>query len=383
MPYIGKAPASGIRSRFIYTATAAQTTFTGADGTGKTLGYTDGEYVDVYLNGVLLDPADYTATSKTSVVLDSGATVSDIVEIVVYDTFSVFNGTFTGDLTVDGDTLFVDSTNNRVGINDVTPSEELDINGDGSDVRIRMYDGAGASVGRIAHSGANFDISNTATSSATLTFTTGSGSGAERMRIDSSGQVGIGTTSADEVLEVSGDIKSSGSNFGIYHFGETSDVTKIVGRDASHGSLPNTMDFFTNSTQRIRIDSSGNVGIGTDSPTRTLYVDGQIGASGRIHTASGSATDCGLGIGDDNTGFFRAATNTIGVSTNGTERMRIDSSGRLLVGATTSVGQIATFIGGTNTTTAGTVYFGNGGGSAVFAAFGDTGNTTVYGYIQR
>ena len=114
MPYIGKAPASGIRSRFIYTATAAQTTFTGADGNGKTLGYTDGEYVDVYLNGVLLDPADYTATSKTSVVLDSGATVSDIVEIVVYDTFSVFNGTFTGDLTVDGDTLFVDSTNNNV-----------------------------------------------------------------------------------------------------------------------------------------------------------------------------------------------------------------------------------------------------------------------------
>ena len=116
MPYIGRAPSSGIRSRFIYTATASQTTFTGADGNGKTLGYTDGEYVDVYLNGVLLDPADYTATSKTSVVLDSGATVSDIVEIVVYDTFSVFNGTFTGDLTVDGDTLFVDASENAVGI---------------------------------------------------------------------------------------------------------------------------------------------------------------------------------------------------------------------------------------------------------------------------
>ena len=127
MPYIGKAPSSGIRSRFIYTATASQTTFTGADGNGKTLGYTDGEYVDVYLNGVLLDPADYTATSKTSVVLDSGATVSDIVEIVVYDTFSVFNGTFTGDLTVDGDTLFVDSTNNRVGIGTTSPEDSLHV----------------------------------------------------------------------------------------------------------------------------------------------------------------------------------------------------------------------------------------------------------------
>ena len=95
MPYIGKAPSSGIRSRFIYTATAGQQRSQGRMATEKTLGYTDGEYVDVYLNGVLLDPADYTATSKTSVVLDSGATVSDIVEIVVYDTFSVFNGTFT------------------------------------------------------------------------------------------------------------------------------------------------------------------------------------------------------------------------------------------------------------------------------------------------
>ena len=103
MPYIGKAPSSGIRSRFIYTATAGQTTFTGADDNNKTLGYTDSEYVDVYLNGVLLEPADYTATSKTSVVLDSGATVGDTMEIVVYDTFSVFNGTFSGDVSVGGD----------------------------------------------------------------------------------------------------------------------------------------------------------------------------------------------------------------------------------------------------------------------------------------
>lgn len=122
MPYIGKAPSSGIRSRFIYTATAGQTTFTGADDNNKTLGYTDSEYVDVYLNGVLLEPADYTATSKTSVVLDSGATVGDTMEIVVYDTFSVFNGTFSGDLTVDGTTLHVDSTNNRVGVGTTSPN---------------------------------------------------------------------------------------------------------------------------------------------------------------------------------------------------------------------------------------------------------------------
>ena len=125
--------------------------------------------------------------------------------------------------------------------------------------------------------------------------------GSERMRIDSSGNVGIGTASADEALEVSGDVKSSGGNFGIYHFGETSDVTKIVGRDGGHGSFPNTMDFFTNSTQRMRIDSSGNVGIGTSSPVSTLEIaknDQTNGATLSItNSFNGSSWDAGDTVG--------------------------------------------------------------------------------------
>ena len=39
MPYIGNQPGTGVRSRFIYTATASQTTFSGADDNGKTLSY--------------------------------------------------------------------------------------------------------------------------------------------------------------------------------------------------------------------------------------------------------------------------------------------------------------------------------------------------------
>jgi hypothetical protein len=124
-----------------------------------------------------------TVTTFTSTGIDDNAT-STAITIDSSENVSLSN-----DLTVDTNTLVVDSTNNRVGINDSTPSEELDINGDGSDVRIRMYDGAGASVGRIEHSGANFDISNTATTAATMTFTTGSGSGTERMRIASNGSM--------------------------------------------------------------------------------------------------------------------------------------------------------------------------------------------------
>ena len=92
MPYIGKSPQQGIRNRFIYQATAGQTSFSGSDANSLSLTYPDGEYVDVYQNGILLKPAtDYTSTSGTSVVLVTGASANDVVEIVVYDTFSIAN----------------------------------------------------------------------------------------------------------------------------------------------------------------------------------------------------------------------------------------------------------------------------------------------------
>jgi len=92
MAYIGKSPSFGVRNRYIYQATAGQTSFSGSDADSKTLTYTDGLYVDVYQNGVLLKPVtDYTSTSGTSVVLVTGASLNDVVEIVVYDAFSIAN----------------------------------------------------------------------------------------------------------------------------------------------------------------------------------------------------------------------------------------------------------------------------------------------------
>lgn len=92
MAYIGKSPSFGVRNRYLYQATAGQTSFTGSDADSKTLTYTDSLYVDVYQNGVLLKPVtDYTSTSGTSVVLVTGASLNDVVEIVVYDAFSVAN----------------------------------------------------------------------------------------------------------------------------------------------------------------------------------------------------------------------------------------------------------------------------------------------------
>ena len=95
MPYIGRSENFGVRSRFQYQATAGQTSFSGSDANSLSLSYNDTLYMDVYQNGILLVPGDdYTATSGTSVVLVQAASLNDIVEMVVYDVFSV-NETYT------------------------------------------------------------------------------------------------------------------------------------------------------------------------------------------------------------------------------------------------------------------------------------------------
>jgi len=109
MAYIGVSPSNGVRRKHTYTATANQTSFSGAGAEGATLSYNDSNFVDVYQNGVKLSEADYTSTSGTAIVLAQGASVSDIVEVVVYDVFSVADtvskadgGTFDGNIGVGG-----------------------------------------------------------------------------------------------------------------------------------------------------------------------------------------------------------------------------------------------------------------------------------------
>lgn len=210
MAYIGKSPSSGIRNRFIYTATAGQTTFSGSDDHSRTLSYTDAEFMDVFLNGVKLDKSDYTATSGTSVVLDEGAAVDDILEVLAFDTFSVFSGEFSqdvtvgGSLTVDTDTLFVDSTNDRVGIGTTSPDAKMSIEqsgvGDFDSIILSRTTGNVGDAQSIVWQ--QNDLSNlkaasisgeiTGASAGALAFNTASGGTlSERMRIDSSGNMDV------------------------------------------------------------------------------------------------------------------------------------------------------------------------------------------------
>lgn len=82
----------GAASEDIQQALYTSTTFTATGGqTDFTVSYTVG-FVEVFLNGVkLIDTTDYAATNGTSIVLTSGATANDIVEVVAYATVSTAN----------------------------------------------------------------------------------------------------------------------------------------------------------------------------------------------------------------------------------------------------------------------------------------------------
>ncbi len=161
MPYLGRSPGSGVRSRFIYAATSGQTSFSGNDSNSVSLAYEDTLYMDVYQNGVLLKPVtDYAATTGTSVVLTTGATTDDVVEMIVYDTFAVADtvsasngGTFSGNIAVTGNITTTGTVepagdtsagdNAAIGF---TSAEGLILTGQGSTSDITVKNDADATV---------------------------------------------------------------------------------------------------------------------------------------------------------------------------------------------------------------------------------------------
>jgi len=208
MAYIGKSPTgTGVRQRYYFTATGGETSLSGTDDNGLTLSYSDGAYVDVLLNGIeLVAGTDYNTSTANTIAGLSALAANDIVTVTVYDIFTVadtvsakdggtFSGnvamggtlsvtgasTLTGDLTVDTDTLYVDSTNDRVGIGTTSPNRDLEISSTAPHVRLNDTDGGYAEMyGGQGYLDIHADRGN-AVASSRMTFNV---DGSEAMRID-------------------------------------------------------------------------------------------------------------------------------------------------------------------------------------------------------
>jgi multidrug efflux pump subunit AcrA (membrane-fusion protein) len=108
---------NGTSNRATYTATSGQTTFAIVYDVG---------YVDVYLNGVkLIAGTDYTATNGTSIVLTTGATLNDLVDIIAFGTFNVANALTNADIGVTVQAYDADTTKNDVA-NTFTANQTFD-----------------------------------------------------------------------------------------------------------------------------------------------------------------------------------------------------------------------------------------------------------------
>ena len=280
--YIGNIPTpQATQTRDTFTATSGQTSF-------ATSGYTPG-FLDVFLNGVhLVNGTDYTASNGSDVVLTTGATTGDNLEVVAYTTFQTGDfvptsgGTFSGNvavngnLTVDTNTLFVDAATNNVGIGVSSPNTKLHITGN-----LTIENGvSNAPFIDFVESGDNTDVKAriqmdqvSGTAGQLLFYTEGGGTLAERARIDSSGNVGIGLTNPGVPLHVKG-----------FNNGNVMIV------DATGTAANYIFDVRDDGTSVMRVDPSGNLLVGstTTGLSRVYAV-----ATGNFHALRGEATTAG------------------------------------------------------------------------------------------
>jgi hypothetical protein len=302
-----------------------------------------------------------------------------------------------GNVNIDSNTLYVDAANNRVGIGTTSPSTALQVIGTG-----RFGDGTNGIVS-LASSGSSsyYDsLNNAATGWQTAVFrgtnitfaTDASSTPNERARIDSSGRLLVGTSTArtgffngapvtpNLQLEGTGFNSSSialvdnengttgggvvigrsrGTSLGSVTILQSGDSIGSVSYQAADGTdfveaakieaaidgtpgandMPGRLVFSTTAdgasspTERMRITSAGNVGIGTASPGALLHAAGKIrfGSNASYYGEidhDAASTGSNIYNHSDSGGHI--------FQNGGTERLRIDSSGRLLVGTSTT-----------------------------------------------
>ena len=170
----------------------------------------------------------------------------------------------------------------------------------------------------------------------------------ERVRIDSSGRVLIGTTTeghenADDLtIATSGTggitIRSGTSNSGAIYFSDATSGTAEYAGFLAYSHANNSMVFGTNTAEKLRIMSNGYIGLGINSPSRRVHIHTTGSGSDYIqftNDTTGTTTGDGyvFGInGDEDVIHNNLEATNMRFYTAGAERLRIDSSGNFNLG---------------------------------------------------
>ena len=210
----------------------------------------------------------------------------------------------------------------RLGIGTSSPSEELHIETTGGATAGIQLSTTGGAVDR--------DWKFLATSTAGTFYIQDATASVNRLAIDSSGNVGIGTTSPARLLDVNGIAKASIFDAGGEGFirGDAAGELRI-----QSGTTATTFRNNANNAEFMRIDSSGNVGIGTSSPSQKITVgfadNGTDGISFRSSSYANLAKILCENESSSQNGNLQFYTRSGG---DVNEAMRIDSSGNVIVG---------------------------------------------------
>lgn len=159
----------------------------------------------------------------------------------------------------------------------------------------------------------------------------------------SGGNVGIGTNTPGTKLMV---YNSTGASLSLNSAGTGTSLMsglQLQVGSSGEGYLFNYsnsfMSFGTNNIERMRINSSGNVGIGTNAPAEKLDVAGNASISGVLGVSAGTVSAPSITTaGDPNTGIYFPAADTMAFVEGGAEAMRINSSGQVGVNASLGIG---------------------------------------------
>jgi hypothetical protein len=181
------------------------------------------------------------------------------------------------DFRVEGDTeanlLFVDASADAVGIGTSSPASRLDVNG-----KITLRNGSDSRLGYIQNTGGALFIGSETSGTEEIVFQTNGPT--ERMRINSAGNVGIGTSSPGEKLHVNGNIRVEGNTSEIFM---ATGAERTISASGSSAATAMTFKRWNGSSyvSDVTMDGSGNLLVGTTSVT--------IGTRLEVNNSSGSA----------------------------------------------------------------------------------------------
>ena len=272
--------------------------------------------------------------------------------------------------------LFVDASG-RVGVNNASPAAgfgtgvgSLDVNGPifaRGPIATHQTD---AGVFQYSTNVTTIRSYGNTSNSGIIAFNTGGGGTAdtERMRLDSSGRLGLGSSTPSSVFEAKG--LSAGAAVGTFTSNETGSDTPLVVFQRNGGAVAGAINYkattsplrldigtttnhsfaiCTNNTPAITVNTSQQVGIGTTSPSSALTINND-GVGFRIergsavgyvyHNSTSASADLTLQSQAGAVQLFTegGSNQPIKFITNGTERGRWDSNGRFLVGTSSTVG---------------------------------------------